>query len=81
MIRVRINSKGGRVGPLWWINSDTRERFDPYFGPYSKWGEWGVGVPFWADKNTLYNIDNIRAILAQQIEKKRQSLEKMHAND
>jgi hypothetical protein len=39
-----MDSSGGRIGPFWWINSDTRPM--PYFGPevairFVIWGSCG----------------------------------------
>ena len=43
MIDFNITSDGGRIGPLWWINSDRIQRRRYSFGHTRRWGTFGFG--------------------------------------
>ena len=66
---IRINSKGGRIGPFWWFNSDTRTYRWRGCRITRHWGDCGMGRPDFLDDSILYNVPACKEALDAFIER------------
>jgi hypothetical protein len=69
---IRINSKGGRIGQLWWINSDTRLWTWRGCKITRHWGNCGIGQPDILDDSLMINVPACREAMEAFIERHRE---------